>query len=91
MASIRELAEEHWNGRGDLVHAHHPVQPVHVHHDDGSRETASEEIEEGILTLKSIASASTTTSSPPDICLQTNELTSWRRCTGSHRTRRCLH
>ena len=23
--SIRELAERHWNGEGDLVHAHHPV------------------------------------------------------------------
>ena len=22
---IRELAERHWNGEGDLVHAHHPV------------------------------------------------------------------
>lgn len=56
MVSIRELAEEHWNGRGDLVHAHHPVQPVHNHHEDGTHTTASEEIEEGILTLKSIAS-----------------------------------
>ena len=25
---IRELAERHWNGEGDLVHAHHPVMPV---------------------------------------------------------------
>ncbi len=56
MATIRELAEEHWQGRGDLVHAHHPVQPVHVHHDDGTLSTASEEIDEGLLTLKSIAS-----------------------------------
>ena len=56
MATIRELAEEHWQGRGELVHTHHPVQPVHVHHDDGSFSTASEEIEDGLLTLKSIAS-----------------------------------
>ncbi len=56
MATIRELAEEHWQGRGELVHTHHPVQPVHVHHDDGTRETASEELEDGLLTLKSIAS-----------------------------------
>jgi glyoxylase-like metal-dependent hydrolase (beta-lactamase superfamily II) len=56
MATIRDLAEEHWQGRGELVHAHHPVQPVHVHHDDGSVSTASEEIEDGLLTLKSIAS-----------------------------------
>ena len=26
--SIRELAERHWNGEGDLVHDHHPVTPV---------------------------------------------------------------
>jgi glyoxylase-like metal-dependent hydrolase (beta-lactamase superfamily II) len=25
MATIRDLAEEHWQGRGDLVFAHHPV------------------------------------------------------------------
>jgi alkyl sulfatase BDS1-like metallo-beta-lactamase superfamily hydrolase len=56
MATIRELAEEHWQGRGELVHAHHPVQPIHVHHDDGTHTTASEEIDEGLLTLKSIAS-----------------------------------
>ena len=56
MSTIRELAEEHWQGRGELVHTHHPVQPVHVHHDDGTRSTASEEIDEGLLTLKSIAS-----------------------------------
>ena len=51
MATIRELAEEHWQGRGDLVHAHHPVQPIRG--DDGA---ASEEIADGLLTLKSIAS-----------------------------------
>ena len=56
MSTIRELAEEHWQGRGELVHTHHPVQPVHVHHDDGTTETASEEIDDGLLTLKSIAS-----------------------------------
>jgi glyoxylase-like metal-dependent hydrolase (beta-lactamase superfamily II) len=56
MASIRELAEEHWQGRGELVHTHHPVQPIHDHHDDGTRTTAAEEIEDGLLTLKSIAS-----------------------------------
>lgn len=56
MATIRELAEEHWQGRGELVHAHHPVQPLHTVHEDGTRETASEELEPGLLTLKSIAS-----------------------------------
>ena len=56
MSTIRDLAEEHWHGRGDLVHAHHPVQPVHVHEPDGSVRTASEEIADGVLTFKSIAS-----------------------------------
>ena len=45
---IVELAERHWNGEGDLVHAHHPVQPV------AGRQ--AEEIAPGILYLKSIAS-----------------------------------
>ena len=57
MSTIRELAEEHWQGRGELVHTHHPVQPVHVHHDDGTHSTASEEIDEGLLTLSTIHSA----------------------------------
>jgi alkyl sulfatase BDS1-like metallo-beta-lactamase superfamily hydrolase len=56
VGTIRELAEEHWHGHGDLVHTHHPVQPVHHHHEDGSHTTASEEIADGLLTLKSIAS-----------------------------------
>lgn len=46
--SIRELAEQHWNGEGDLVHAHHPVQPV--------LDRAGEEIAPGILTMISVAS-----------------------------------
>ena len=33
MATIRELAEEHWQGRGDLVYAHHPV--AQLKNDDG--------------------------------------------------------
>jgi alkyl sulfatase BDS1-like metallo-beta-lactamase superfamily hydrolase len=49
--SIRELAERHWNGEGDLVHQHHPVTPV------GDR--VAEEIADGVLYLKSIASVST--------------------------------
>ena len=28
MPTIRELAEKHWNGEGDLVFEHHPVVPV---------------------------------------------------------------
>jgi alkyl sulfatase BDS1-like metallo-beta-lactamase superfamily hydrolase len=46
--SIRELAERHWNGEGDLVHAHHPVQPV--------LDRAGEEIAPGVLTMISVAS-----------------------------------
>jgi len=46
--SIRELAERHWNGEGDLVHEHHPVRPV--------LGRAAEEIAPGILTLISVAS-----------------------------------
>lgn len=57
MATIRELAEEHWQGRGDLVHTHHPVQPVFEEAEvGGGRKTATEELADGLLTLKSIAS-----------------------------------
>lgn len=45
--SIRELAEQYWNGEADLVHAHHPVQPA-LHR-------AAEEVDPGLLILKSIA------------------------------------
>ena len=45
--SIRALAERHWNGEGDLVHAHHPVQPL--------LRRAAEELDDGLLALKSIA------------------------------------
>lgn len=48
MPTIRELAEKHWNGEGDLVFEHHPVVPV------AGRE--AEEIADGVLYLKSIAS-----------------------------------
>jgi alkyl sulfatase BDS1-like metallo-beta-lactamase superfamily hydrolase len=46
--TIRELAEIHWRGEGDLVHEHHPVAPV--------AGRAAEEILDGVLYLKSIAS-----------------------------------
>ena len=48
--TIRELAERHWAGEGDLVHEHHPVQPVN--------RRAAEEIDDGILYVKSVASVS---------------------------------
>jgi alkyl sulfatase BDS1-like metallo-beta-lactamase superfamily hydrolase len=44
---IRDLAEQHWNGEGDLVHAHHPVKAL-------SRD--GEEIAPGIFTVISTAS-----------------------------------
>ena len=50
MSKIRELAERHWNGEGDLVHAHHPVMPV-----EGR---VAEEILDGVLYVKSVASIS---------------------------------
>lgn len=46
--TIRELAERHWQGQGDLVFEHHPVTPV--------AGRAAEEILDGVLYLKSIAS-----------------------------------
>lgn len=45
---IRALAERHWAGEGDLVTAHHPVVPV--------MDRRSEEILDGVLYLKSLAS-----------------------------------
>ena len=46
--TFRELAERHWRGEGDLVHEHHPVTPI--------ANRAAEEILDGVLYLKSIAS-----------------------------------
>lgn len=46
--SIRELAELHWNGEGDLAGAQHPVFPI--------ANRAGEEIKDGIFYLKSVAS-----------------------------------
>ena len=50
MSTIRELAERHWEGEGDLVHEHHPVMPVN--------HRQSEELLDGVLYVKSIASVS---------------------------------
>jgi alkyl sulfatase BDS1-like metallo-beta-lactamase superfamily hydrolase len=46
--TIRELAEQHWNGEGDLVHAEHPVRAVF--------HRAAEELAPGVLTMISVAS-----------------------------------
>jgi alkyl sulfatase BDS1-like metallo-beta-lactamase superfamily hydrolase len=46
--SLRELAERHWNGEGDLVHTEHPVMPV--------RHRIGEELASGVFTIVSIAS-----------------------------------
>jgi len=48
--SIRDLAERHWNGEGDLVHEHHPVQAVN--------HRGAEELDDGLLYVKSVASVS---------------------------------
>ena len=48
MTTIRELAERHWQGEGDLVHGEHPLGPV--------LGRAAEEIADGVLVLKSVAS-----------------------------------
>lgn len=50
MASIRELADRHWEGGADLVHEHHPVQPIN--------ERGAEELDDGLLYVKSVASVS---------------------------------
>jgi len=50
VTSIRELAERHWQGEGDLVHEHHPVQAVN--------HRGAEELDDGVLYVKSIASVS---------------------------------
>jgi glyoxylase-like metal-dependent hydrolase (beta-lactamase superfamily II) len=50
MPTITELAERLWNGEGDLVHEHHPVHA-------GLPE--AEEVADGLLVYKSLASANT--------------------------------
>lgn len=51
LTTISELAERYWQGDADLVHEHHPVAPV--------AGRAAEEIADGVLYVKSIASATT--------------------------------
>jgi alkyl sulfatase BDS1-like metallo-beta-lactamase superfamily hydrolase len=46
--TIREIAERHWNGEGDLVYDEHPVRPVNAR--------TAEEIAPGVLTFISVAS-----------------------------------
>jgi glyoxylase-like metal-dependent hydrolase (beta-lactamase superfamily II) len=48
MGIIRDMAERHWNGEEDLVYEHHPVRPF--------AGRAAEEIAEGVLAMKSVAS-----------------------------------
>ncbi|MDE3203213.1 MAG: MBL fold metallo-hydrolase [Acidobacteriota bacterium] len=48
MSTIREMSERHWDGGGDLVFEEHPVRPI--------ANRAAEEIADGVLCLKSIAS-----------------------------------
>ena len=46
--TIRDLAERHWQGEGDLVHEHHPVRPM--------LKRKAEEIAPSVLTMISVAS-----------------------------------
>ena len=46
--TIRDLAEQHWNGEADLVHEHHPVRPA--------LRRVGEEIAPDVFTLISVAS-----------------------------------
>lgn len=52
MGVIREMAEQHWDGKGDLVHAHHPVAPLR----DDAGDFVAEEIMDDVFTMKSVAS-----------------------------------
>ncbi len=61
--SIRELAERHWRGEGDLQFEHHPVTPV------AQRE--AEEILDGVLYLKSVASVTAVDTGDGLLCLDT--------------------
>ncbi len=64
--SIRDLAEQHWQGAGDLVHTHHPVIPVAGRH--------AEEIGDGVLYLKSIAGVTTVDTGDGLVMLDTGHL-----------------
>lgn len=80
--TIREAAERHWNGGGDLVDAEHPV-----HAPAGGR--APEEIEDGLLYIKSVASVAVLDSGDGLVMLDTggffdvdhvyDGVRSWRR------------
>lgn len=48
MGTIRDMAERHWEGGGDLVFDEHPVRPT--------ADRQAEEIADGVLYMKSIAS-----------------------------------
>ncbi|HWM18409.1 MAG TPA: alkyl sulfatase dimerization domain-containing protein [Ilumatobacteraceae bacterium] len=60
---IREMAERHWNGEGDLVGDEHPVRPA--------LGRAAEEIAPGILTFISVASVNAIDSADGLVMLDT--------------------
>ena len=78
--SIAQLAERHWNGEGDLVHEHHPV---------AAYARWGEEIADGVLTFKSLASANAIDTGDGLVMLDTgseldqellfDEVRAWRR------------
>lgn len=66
VTSIKELAEDYWEGRADLVHEHHPVVPV-----KGRR---AEELAPGVLYQKSIAAVTTVDTGDGLVMLDTGSL-----------------
>jgi alkyl sulfatase BDS1-like metallo-beta-lactamase superfamily hydrolase len=66
MGTIRDLAERHWNGEGDLVFEEHPVRPI--------AGRVSEEIADGVLYLKSIAAVTVVDTGDGLVMLDTGSL-----------------
>ena len=66
METIRQMAERHWNGDGELVVAEHPVRPIAGRH--------AEEIADGVLYLKSIAGVTTVDTGDGLVMLDTGSM-----------------
>ncbi len=65
MPDVRELAERLWNGQGDIVQEHHPLQ---------LRLTEGQEIADGLLFYKGLASANTIDTGAGLVMLDTGAL-----------------
>lgn len=66
METIRQMAERHWNGDGELVVDEHPVRPM------AGRQ--AEEIADGVLYLKSIAGVTTVDTGDGLVMLDTGSM-----------------